>query len=193
MIRHIYTNPQLKCRSPPFNLFLHKLKGGVGMKTPIEFDYDLWTITENQVKTFYVRVKNTGKVSKVNFETMKFLRNEEKKYRRSIIPKEIKIKNKDGTDQKIEISILSLNTDNINSIEFFLVDKTDYEEIAMFNVLFDEIGKHLNPIQYEVFKKLVKEELPCLKIGNQLKINESNVRWYKKNIGNIYKKVLKDE
>ena len=50
------------------------------MKTPIEFDYDLWTTEEGKCM---VRVKLTGEVCEVSRETMRVLRNEEKKLRRS--------------------------------------------------------------------------------------------------------------
>ena len=51
------------------------------MKTPIEFDYDLWTTEDGKCM---VRVKQTGEVCEVSRETMKILRNEEKKLRRSM-------------------------------------------------------------------------------------------------------------
>ena len=50
------------------------------MKTPIEFDYDLWTTEEGKCM---VRIKLTGEVCEVSRETMRVLRNEEKKLRRS--------------------------------------------------------------------------------------------------------------
>ena len=49
-------------------------------KTPIEFDYDLWTTEDGKCM---VRVKLTGEVTEVDREVMKSLRAEEKKLRRS--------------------------------------------------------------------------------------------------------------
>ena len=49
-------------------------------KTPIEFDYDLWTMEDGKCM---VRVKATGEVTEVDREIMKALRAEEKKLRRS--------------------------------------------------------------------------------------------------------------
>ena len=49
-------------------------------KTPIAFDYDLWT-TENG--KYMVRVKRTGEVSEVDRDVMRVLRAEEKRIRRS--------------------------------------------------------------------------------------------------------------
>ena len=50
------------------------------MKTPNEFDYDLWTAQDEQGKTHYlVRVKQTGEITEVTHDVMKFLRSTEKK------------------------------------------------------------------------------------------------------------------
>ena len=49
-------------------------------KTPVEFDYDLWTTEDGKCM---VRVKNTGEVTEVDREVMKILRTEENRLRRS--------------------------------------------------------------------------------------------------------------
>ena len=49
-------------------------------KTPIEFDYDLWTTEDGKCM---VRVKSTGEVTEVDRKVMKILRTEEKRIRRS--------------------------------------------------------------------------------------------------------------
>ena len=49
-------------------------------KTPIEFDYDLWTTEDGKCM---VRVKRTGEVSEVDRKIMRILRAEEKRIRRS--------------------------------------------------------------------------------------------------------------
>ena len=49
-------------------------------KTPVAFDYDLWTTEDGKCM---VRVKNTGEVSEVNRDVMRVLRAEEKRLRRS--------------------------------------------------------------------------------------------------------------
>ena len=53
-------------------------------KTPVEFDYDLWTTEDGKCM---VRVKATGETTEVDREVMKMLRNEEKKLRRSYDPR----------------------------------------------------------------------------------------------------------
>ena len=49
-------------------------------KTPVTFDYDLWTTEDGKCM---VRVKKTGEVSEVNRDVMRVLRAEEKRIRRS--------------------------------------------------------------------------------------------------------------
>ena len=49
-------------------------------KTPVAFDYDLWTTEDGKCM---VRVKRTGEVTEVDHEVMKILRVEEKRLRRS--------------------------------------------------------------------------------------------------------------
>jgi hypothetical protein len=49
-------------------------------KTPIEFDYDLWTTEDGKCMA---RVKCTGEETEVDRSTMRILRAEEKKLRRS--------------------------------------------------------------------------------------------------------------
>ena len=49
-------------------------------KTPVAFDYDLWTTEDGKCM---VRVKKTGEVSEVNRDVMRVLRAEEKRIRRS--------------------------------------------------------------------------------------------------------------
>ncbi len=52
------------------------------MKTPKEFDYDLWTTEDGK---YMVRVKSTGEVTEVERDVMRVLRAEEKKMRRSFV------------------------------------------------------------------------------------------------------------
>ncbi len=49
-----------------------------------EFDYDLWTTTENGIKRYWARVRATGEVTEINHEVMRFLRTEEKRLYREI-------------------------------------------------------------------------------------------------------------
>lgn len=50
-------------------------------KTPVEFDYDLWTTEEGKCM---VRIKATGEITEVERSVMQVLRSEEKRLRRTI-------------------------------------------------------------------------------------------------------------
>lgn len=54
-------------------------------KTPIEFDYDLWTTEDGRCM---VRVKATGEITEVERSVMQALRSEEKRLRRAISPEQ---------------------------------------------------------------------------------------------------------
>lgn len=50
-------------------------------KTPVEFDYDLWTTEDGKCM---VRIKATGEVTEVERTVMQVLRSEEKRFRRAM-------------------------------------------------------------------------------------------------------------
>ena len=54
-------------------------------KTPVEFDYDLWTTEEGKCM---VRIKATGEITEVERSVMQVLRSEEKRLRRTISPEQ---------------------------------------------------------------------------------------------------------
>lgn len=74
-------------------------------KTPIEFDYDLWTTEDGKCM---VRVKITGEITEVDREVMKALRAEEKRIRRALRSNEGTVK--DGIEQMCEILSISTKT-----------------------------------------------------------------------------------
>ena len=73
-------------------------------KTPIAFDYDLWTTEDGKCM---VRVKRTGEVSEVDRKVMRILRAEEKRLRRSY-GSDNTSEDEDGAE-KISDTVLSLD------------------------------------------------------------------------------------
>ena len=69
-------------------------------KTPIEFDYDLWTTEDSKCM---VRVKRTGEQCEVSRGTFRSLRNDEKKLRRSMTGAPVF-----GCDKEARTTVLSL-------------------------------------------------------------------------------------
>ena len=50
-----------------------------------EFDYDLWTTSENGTKHYWARVRATGEVAEISHEVMRYLRAEEKRIYREFM------------------------------------------------------------------------------------------------------------
>ena len=108
-----------------------------------EFDYDLWTTTENGTKHFWARVKATGEVTEVSHEVMCFLRSEEKKLYR-----EIAAVRKHG-------STLSLDVPHGEEKESWFEDHgigMSDMEIALVE---EDFRKLLTPIQLAVFEECI--------------------------------------
>ncbi len=88
-------------------------------KTPIEFDYDLWTTEDGKCM---VRVKITGEVAEVDREVMKALRAEEKRIRRALRSNEGTVK--DGIAHQTRTFSLSAVSENELEKSDWLVDPT---------------------------------------------------------------------
>lgn len=88
-------------------------------KTPIEFDYDLWTTEDGKCM---VRVKITGEVTEVDREVMKALRAEEKRIRRALRSNEGTVK--DGIAHQTRTFSLSAVSENELEKSDWLVDPT---------------------------------------------------------------------
>ena len=108
-----------------------------------EFDYDLWTTTENGTKHYWARVKATGEVTEVSHEVMKFLRAEEKRVYREI------------TAIKKHGSPLSLDVSHDEEKEYWLEDhgaSVSEIETALYE---EEFRKLLTPVQLAVFDECI--------------------------------------
>ena len=125
-------------------------------KTPVTFDYDLWT-TENG--KCMVRVKKTGEVSDVNRDVMRVLRAEEKRIRRSY-----------GSDSTSEVedsaekssdSVLSLDAmpeDDVKSAAW-LADSRDCMEELITALKEKELLSLLTEKQRELYLAMTREGL----------------------------------
>ena len=118
------------------------------MKTPIEFDYDLWTTEEGKCM---VRVKLTGEVCEVSRETMRVLRNEEKKLRRSKTGVPIA-----GCEDEDETAtLLSLDFVSVQDAEemspAWLEDHNDMETSVITQMLEEGLRRSLTRVQLDIF------------------------------------------
>ena len=80
-------------------------------KTPIAFDYDLWTTEDGKCM---VRVKRTGEVSEVDRKVMRILRAEEKRIRRSY-GSDSTSEDEDSAEKSSD-SVLSLDATSVKQI-----------------------------------------------------------------------------
>lgn len=115
------------------------------MKTPIEFDYDLWTTEDGKCM---VRVKLTGEVTEVARDVMKLLRAEEKKMRRSFTT---------GTTEDGK-TILSLDEfpEDVKS-PAWLIDPHDFVRELAYEQLESEFIKSLTPREKDVYLYCIRD------------------------------------
>lgn len=131
-------------------------------KTPIEFDYDLWTTEDGKCM---VRVKITGEVTEVDRKVMRILRAEEKRLRRS--KQGVPISGTEGKAAEERASVLSLSYVSYEGCEdlepYWLIDSSSMEESVMFWMSEKEFRATLTPRQLDIY-------LNCI-IGGQSKID----------------------
>lgn len=121
-------------------------------KTPIEFDYDLWTTEDGKCM---VRVKSTGEVTEVDREVMKILRAEEKKLRRSYGSGSTS-EDEDG-EEKSSDTVLSLDAlpeDDVKS-SAWLADPHDFTTDITTTMLEQELIASLTDAQLDLYKKCI--------------------------------------
>ncbi len=128
-------------------------------KTPIEFDYDLWTTEDGKCM---VRVKLTGEVTEVDHEVMKILRREEKQLRRSMQGAPIP-----GCEETGETAtILSLDFVSYDGGEdmspAWLEDPERIEDRVLADMMERELLATLTPKQIDVYEE-------CLMGGKKLR------------------------
>ena len=135
-------------------------------KTPIEFDYDLWTTEDGKCM---VRVKITGEVTEVDRKVMRILRAEEKRLRRS--KQGVPISGTEGKTAEERASVLSLSYVSYEGCEdlepYWLIDSSSMEESVMFWMSEKEFRATLTPRQLDIY-------LNCI-IGGQSKIDYPDV------------------
>ncbi len=114
------------------------------MKTPIEFDYDLWREEEK----YMVRVKRTGEVCEVDADTMRMLRAEEKRLRRSMQGAPVA-----GSGERE--TVLSLDYVSANEsgemTPAWLEDPLNLEDSVFAKIFEREFISTLTPTQYELY------------------------------------------
>lgn len=121
-------------------------------KTPVEFDYDLWTTEDGKCM---VRVKATGETTEVDREVMKMLRNEEKKLRRSYDTSGSSA-SEDGeeTQPSTILSLDAMPEDDVKS-SAWLADPNDGIKDAELRMLEAEFMETLTSVQLNIYKACI--------------------------------------
>ena len=125
-------------------------------KTPIAFDYDLWTTEDGKCM---VRVKRTGEVSEVDRKVMRILRAEEKRIRRSY-GSDSTSEDEDSAEKSSD-SVLSLDAtpeDDVKSAAW-LADSRDCMEELITALKEKELLSILTEKQRELYLAMTREGL----------------------------------
>lgn len=146
------------------------------MKTPKEFDYDLWTEEGRNM----VRVKRTGEVCQVDDITMRLLRAEEKRLRRSM--QGAPVPGSDATEPVLSLDYMSADEDG-DSTSAWLEDPHDFTIAIATEALSKEFASTLTSREQEVYSYTLPEktvlEGDCLgvltipAIGLEMKVYEA--------------------
>lgn len=114
------------------------------MKTPKDFDYDLWTTKENLCM---VRIKATGEECEVSRETFRPLRSEEEKLKRGQNRK-LFLEGKNSVVLSVDIGPLDEVSESA-----WLADPTDFIEEIITSQMIQLFEQKLTKRQLDVFKK----------------------------------------
>lgn len=152
-------------------------------KTPVEFDYDLWTTEDGKCM---VRVKLTGEVTEVAREVMKILRAEEKKLRRSFTGDA----SEDGED-RVD-TILSLDYVSYEGGEdmdpAWLEDKSRMEDEVVMDMMIKEFAQSLTPKQLDVFQRCLVGGLSLREYSREKGISNQAISDINKAVQKKFKK-----
>ena len=137
-------------------------------KTPIEFDYDLWTTGDGKCM---VRVKITGEVAEVDREVMKALRAEEKRIRRALRSNEGTAK--DGTESQPRTYSLSAVSENEMEKSDWLIDPTsDFANIEA-RLFVEYAMETLSPLEQEIFSSCLLGGMPIRQFAERKGMRKS--------------------
>lgn len=141
-------------------------------KTPVEFDYDLWTTEDGKCM---VRVKATGETTEVDREVMKTLRNEEKKLRRSY---DTGGSSASGDEEETQPStILSLDAmpeDDVKS-SGWLADKEDFTDGVLTKLVIQDFRATLNSIHLAIFDQCLLGDKTIRAFAEEYGLRKSTV------------------
>ena len=151
------------------------------MKTPIEFDYDLWTTKDGKCM---VRVKSTGETCEVSRETFRVLRAEEKRLRRSYTAAA-----SDGAEAHPILSLNVLPEDSEKSPSW-LTDHEDFTDEVLTKMVIQEFRATLNSVHCAVFDQCLLGDKTIRAFAEEYGLRRSTVWDIANSLRKNFKKIL---
>lgn len=164
---------------------LHRRKGRDMKipKTPIEFDYDLWTTEDGRCM---VRIKASGEKCEISRETMRLLRAEEKRLRRSYTAAPSMISGEESAGETI-LSLDVMYTESVR-VSAWLADPTDIAEAVTTKIFIEEFCSKLTPVQADFFRECLLEGKAYHVFAGERKFDRTTLWRWKKMIEDKVKK-----
>ena len=150
-------------------------------KTPVEFDYDLWT-TEDGKRM--VRVKATGEICEVNRETFRVLRAEEKRMRRSYTPPA------SAGDEMLPVLSLNVIPDDNEKSPSWLADHEDFTDEVLTRLVIQEFRATLSSIQCAIFDQCLLGDKTIRAFAEEYGLRRSTVWDIANSLRTNFKKIL---
>lgn len=150
-------------------------------KTPVEFDYDLWTTEDGKDM---VRVKATGEICEVSRGTFRVLRAEEKRMRRSY--------NATASAGDEILPVLSLNVipeDNEKSPSW-LADREDFTDEVLTKLVIQEFRATLSSIHCVIFDQCLLGDKTIRAFAEEYGLRKSTVWDIANSLREKFKKIL---
>ncbi len=152
-------------------------------KTPVEFDYDLWTTEDGKCM---VRVKITGEVTEVDREVMKMLRAEEKRIRRAM-----PATNEKGGDEPATLLSLDARPEDENREAPWMEDPFDFTEEVAFKENERRFYASLTEIQREIYDWVIFGKIRPSQFAKSKGVSASSVSQHIRAIRKRAKKYFK--
>lgn len=159
------------------------------MKTPKDFDYDLWLSEDGR---YMVRVKATREECAVSQEVFRKLRSEEKKLRREMDG--VPTRNVDEDGRTIKAAMMSTDFVGVPGSEdmdpAWLIDPHDFEQALFLRESIRELRVQLTERQLEVFEECMLGGISTYEFAKKKQVDHKAIWKSLDLIRKKYKKIL---
>ena len=160
------------------------------MKTPKEFDYDLW---KDETERCFIRVKRTGEDCEVNDNTFRVLRNEAMAiYRKNKGVPVYGVENGKSVLVRYTTNLsLYIDENNEDIGVDWIIDKTDLESEILTKLLIEDFSKILTDKQLEIFENCLLNKTSAREFAKAKGVHKSTVDEAIKSIRKKFENFLK--